>query len=926
MKKKFKYILLGSLPLFGLLISGCSLFPQRNSTSSTSTTPYTPPDGEPDDPDVADNYITAIHMVRTKDFFMQREEVLDFNVTFDGGGDDSQKEISWQSSNPNIIKIGKHSSHPDMTRYCSLTALREGTATIVARSLFNTSLTASVSITVLDNSYYTYIWQVTPKGNEKSAFVDADGYPATSGTVNFGDMTWSYQFDKAPIAVTGGQSLKFGSKSDPFGALHFETPNEKLIRKISVLCSSAAEHIDDGSAHGTSGPVGTSNITIKVGDTTYVDNVPTPKNSNDSTIELDTITGGIRDTNPMNGKISIDFSPTYYDGNTKENSGAIYLKAIIIEYYRGELDRIEITEINDYNNQFYVGTKFDPRGVDVDAFFSASPTTKVNVGYLATYSMNNIDENGNFVSPTETQQVTASYTYTNSDGVDKTVTANFNVKVANRIKEFKVDGEMTKTKYLVKETLDYSGLNLQIISEGDVVVQEFNLNECFDDKFLAVFDVRNVQKYAAKSLENEFVISFYHYLSSNTASHTFAAGTFVVKAVSNIEVIYDSETPLTLIEGTKIDFTDFKAKIVYDNDEEDTFKFSELKNQTYFNEETGKDTERYDYIKSSPIVADKNFLTNGFTVTVKSTVHNKSGSLTLEPETQYTIKYISSIQLTLGTLTTTSYEECDPMDYTGVSVVITYSDETSETKTLAEAKELTYVKEKVAASTGNKSTENVPLFSINAPDSAEKSMEAGFDITITSAIDSSITSTLHIESGVISVAEIQAKTYTKIKSTDSLSNVTNRKFVFVSYDGAYSMRVWNANLSETAVRAAANYFVINSDTALGDSLTIKSGPLSRATFTLVSLGSGKYAVKHENSNKYFGADNNMLAGTSSDKAKYEVTFDENDNALFKSTYTSSGATEIRYIKFNSAGGSNKFGGYKITNTSNKDVQLYELVG
>ena len=140
------------------------------------------------------------------------------------------------------------------------------------------------------------------------------------------------------------------------------------------------------------------------------------------------------------------------------------------------------------------------------------------------------------------------------------------------------------------------------------------------------------------------------------------------------------------------------------------------------------------------------------------------------------------------------------------------------------------------------------------------------------------------------------------------------------------MRVWNANLNETAVRASANYFMINSETALGDNLSIKSGPLSRATFTLVSLGSNKFAVKHNSSGKYFGGDSDMYGTTSSAKTQFEVSFDDDGNALFKATYTTSGATEIRYIKFNTAGGSNKFGGYKITNTSNKDIQLYELVG
>lgn len=934
MKKNLKYILLGSLPLFGLLVSGCSLLPQRKSTTTTPTEPYNPPSGEPDDPDVADNYITAIHMVRTKDFFMSREEVLDFNVTFDGGGDDSQKEIAWETSNPNVIKIGKHSNHPDMTRYCSLTALREGTATIVARSLFDTDLTASVSITVLDNSDYTYFWQKSADGKENKDFNDDFGNPKTTGNITLGGIVWDYTFEKAPIAVGGGQALKFGSKDNPYGALHFEAENNKQIRKLSVLCSSSAEHIDDGSAHGTSGPVGTSNITIKVGDTTYVDNVSTPKNSNDSTIESDTVTGGIRDTDPMNGKISIDFSPTYYDGVTKENSGAIYLKAIVIEYYRGELERIEVSEVNEYNNQFYVGTKFDPRGVEVSAYFSASPSTKVSVSHLADYTMGNVDENGNFIEASNNQIINFSYEYTNQTGT-KTAKSTFQVKVANRIKEFKVSGNITKNEYLVKETLDYTGLNLQIISEGDVVVQDFNLNECFDDKFLAVFDVRNVQKYANKSLENEFAISFYHYLSSNTASHTFIAGSFVVKAVSNIEVIYDSETPLSLIEGTKIDYADFKAKIIYDNEDEEEFKFSELKNQTYYDETAGKDLERYNYVDYSPIIADKQFATTGFEVKVKSNLNNVIKGLSFAP-TDFSIKYLQSVRL-LGSPTKTTYEECDDMDYEGIEVELTYNDG-KETISYAAMKAMTTY---VLKDDGTLDSKAKPLFDINAPDSASLDMVNGFNISITSIRDSSITSTLRVEN-ITKVTEIKAKLYKKL--TNSSSFVEGGSYIIVSKDGNYSMRVWDADLGESGtvtVLKENNYFIQNLSESLSDNLVIKSGKLSRAVFTLNSLTAGldtKYTIKHPRSNKYYNCDSSLATGTSSDRVRYLMTFNGEDPNVeegsigLRSIYssTSGGVTVqyVKYIRFNTS--TNKFGGYDLSNTTTrnntKQIQVYQLIG
>ena len=931
MKRNVKNLIFGIMPLFGMLISGCSLFNRDTSTSTSSVAPYTPPEGEPDQPDVADNYITAIHMKRTKDFFMQREEELDFNVTFDGGGDDSQKEIAWASSNPNIVQITTNADHPDLTRYCTLRALREGTATIVARSLFNTSLTASVSITVLDNSAYTYFWQLASNGTEKSEFLDSDGYPSTSGTVHFGTMEWTYKFDKAPIAVTGGQSLKFGSKNDPFGALHFEAENSQQIRKISVLCSSAAEHIEDGSAHGTSGDVGTSNITITVGDDVYVDNVPTPKNSNDSTAELDTITGGIRDTNPMTGKIQLDFSPTYYDGATKENSGAIYLKAIIIEYYRGELDRIEISEINEYNNQFYVGTKYDSRGVDVNAYFTASPSTAVNVGHDATFTMDNIDSEGNFVTSKANQTITASYSYTNSDNVTKTVTSDYTVNVAPKIEKIRIDGNMPKTEYLVREAIDYSGLSLNIFSEGiEDPIQSISLGEYEDAKFLAAFNVNNVQKYASKSLQQGFSISIRHYLSNLQGTLTFDPDDILVKQVSAIEVIYDSDDPINLVEGEKMDFTNFKAKITYDCGEvnEETFAFSELKNQTYHEDSTNHDLYRYNYIPYTPLVVDKSFATAGYTVVVQSALNNVKGELTFAPE-QFSIKYISSIELKLTTFATTTYEETADMDYTGLTLDITYSDDTTEVDVpFSDFKARTTFEGGTKNEKGNKVANYTTkaLFSISAPSIASLSLANGFDISIASSRDPAVNSTVHVDAGVITVTEVQPKQYQKIKSLSDLG--AGGKLVFISLDEiGTTMKYWNADLPESGdytVTKKQNYLTYTHTEALGDLVSIKSGPLSRAYFEVAQSGDF-YTIKHSKSGKYFGADNSLYGSTSSAKTKFEVTFEENGNANWKATYTSSGATEIRYIKYNSNGGSDKFGGYKITGTGNNAIQVYRLI-
>ena len=71
--------------------------------------------------------------------------------------------------------------------------------------------------------------------------------------------------------------LKFGSSEKPLGALTLKNTNTKKIRKLSLYCSSNARHIDDGSSHGTSEKIGSSLLNVKIGETTYINNVATPK-------------------------------------------------------------------------------------------------------------------------------------------------------------------------------------------------------------------------------------------------------------------------------------------------------------------------------------------------------------------------------------------------------------------------------------------------------------------------------------------------------------------------------------------------------------------------------------------------------------------------------------------------------------------------
>ena len=339
MNKTMKRLMYGLIPVFCMVLSGCTMLggkktskKKKSSTESTSVEPYNPPSGDPDNPDVAPNYITGIGMKYTKDFYMQVGDELDFAVTFKGGGDESQKGIRWTTSNPKVISV----TTKEKTSQCVLTALREGTINLIATSTYNPSLTAQVGITVIDNSGYTYIYQKDKNVKDDKAFNDDEGKTKSDGTVNLAGQEWTFHFDTPDVAVGGGQSLKFGSGKVGYGNIDFILSNTRKVRKVSVLCSSAAKHIDDGSTYGTSEDHGSSKISINIGDTEYVAPTFTPKNSNDTDLELDTISGVTDNSGALSGDIHIHFSPTYND-ESGVNKGAIYLRSIIIEFYGGDL-------------------------------------------------------------------------------------------------------------------------------------------------------------------------------------------------------------------------------------------------------------------------------------------------------------------------------------------------------------------------------------------------------------------------------------------------------------------------------------------------------------------------------------------------------------------------------------------------------------
>lgn len=815
---------------------------QPDSSEVTPVNPAPPIDdheGTPGEGEVADKHITGISMKYTKDFFMQNKTTLDFSVTFKGGGGDDEKGIDWKSSNEKVLLV---EPNPDKTSQCVLTALKEGTSTLTARSQYNRSLTDEVTITVIDNSDYTYFWQIDKTGdnkNDANKFNGDDGRARSEGTVTLSGMEWNFKFDTPTKNVGGGQSLTFGSKADPYGNVEFSTENTRYIRKISVLCSSSAAHYNTGSGYGKSGDEGTSHITISVGNTKYVNDVATPKYSTDQ--PLDTVTGEEFNDKVLTGDIKIHFSPTYYDPETKVNSGAIYLKAIIIEYYRGDLQKIEVdSETSEQPTAFFKGTAFNTNGLVVNAFFSESPETKVDVTHLLNITTDNLGKDGKFINEAANQDVNLSYTY-KKGSVIQTQKTSYPIVVYPELKSIQITGSLTeKHEYLIYDEIDYTGIKINLMADAEEPVLTYDLKDYKTAQFKETFSATNLHEYAIKALQNGYTITLKHNLTGKSSTFAFKKNDLIVKQVADIAVFYkDGETLYnpSLTEGEKIDYSEFNAKITYDDESSETFKFSQLSSQTYLDpNNSNKKTPRYDYASYSPLVVSKSMQTEGFSVSVKCDLDNKVGTLEI-PADQVSVKAIQSVQIVCNSLSKTDYDEHDLMDYTGVQVVITYDDSTSLTLSYAEALEFDiYIQE-------DNKVKATPLFNFDFPNEATMDMmNNGFTLSVTTSIGE-LENELEVNANTIHVKPYVAKTYTKVKSNADFDAEGYYIITCIDRDDTTKTRVWNGALSNEnneiwntrTNEREGNYFDYQHSTNIGDTLTIYDAKVERAAFYIKKL-------------------------------------------------------------------------------------------
>ena len=880
MKKTVKKLMYGLIPVLCMVLSSCTIggtkkAKKKKSSSSVTSQTYIPPEGDPDNPDVAPNYITGIGMKFTKDFFMQVGDELDFAVTFKGGGDESQKGIRWTTSNPKVISV----TTKEKTSQCVLTALREGSINLIATSTYNPSLTAQVGITVIDNSGYTYIYQKDKNVKDDKAFNDEEGHTLSDGKVTLAGQEWSFHFDTPDIAVGGGQSLKFGSGKVGYGNIDFVLPNTRKVRKVSVLCSSAAKHIDDGSTYGTSEDHGSSKISINIGSTEYVAPTFTPKNSNDSDLDLDTITGVTDNSGSLSGDIHIHFSPTYND-ESGVNKGAVYLRSIIIEYYRGDLTRIEV----DHPSNYFVGTKIREEDNVVTAYFSESSTIGVVVTRFANFETTGLDKDGYFATANASQTINVSYSF-DKGGVTQTKTASYIVRVYDRLKQIAFEGSLKKNTYLVYEAMDYSGININLFVDDGTNTPAFtySLNDYKEESFLDMFDISQVHAYAIAKMASGFTISLKHKMTGLNGSYSFASGDIIVKEVAGIEISYKNgaEFSASYKEGDEYSYEDFKATITFSNDETETYAFADLKKQTY-NIDGKNNVARYNYTNYSPLVALRKHNTEGFVVKVVSTINDVAGSFNVTAE-QIEVVQISALKLNFSSFTNPNYEEFDKMNYAGVTLDITYSDGTSSNGVGFDAAVAMTTHIAEIDSKGNWKAVEKPLFSVDAPDEATRDMaENGFNIKFTSYFDSTVTASYAIPANAINVEYYHPKTYTRVTNSESL--VSGEKYIILSIMDANTsqMMVWNGALDkETAVKSN-NCISYTHSSVIGNTAEFNDKNVENAFFTINEVGSEDgektYEIVHQSGAKLSMTGSGGCSFSTKSVVPLKIRYTSNNNA------------------------------------------------
>lgn len=358
MKKKILF----TLPLIGaFLLSGCKiklfgktlyLFEKAPEKSEKEQVHV---EGDPiviDDvtPSAATQHATSLSMTPNAPFYLKVGETRDISVTLSPSPTlDSEKTFKWSKNNNNISYVVNESS----TNKVSVTGVTPGTTELTALNEYNYTLTKTFTIKVIDfDEENDYLWQY--KSSDRAEF-GYDYQTAKQGTLegdaNLGGMTWHYTRSNLSSLQSSMGAVGFGKGEAPETHVHLETENIRLVEKFTIEAASAKS---------------LAKMTIKVGDTVYMNNKEVPADSWDiiGTITSDPVL-------PVDGKIEIDIYTPEFDSSKAEDPdykkpGAFYLKSILINFKEEVISYIDFDVSSKHKVDYFKGESFTTDGMKLN--------------------------------------------------------------------------------------------------------------------------------------------------------------------------------------------------------------------------------------------------------------------------------------------------------------------------------------------------------------------------------------------------------------------------------------------------------------------------------------------------------------------------------------------------------------------------------
>ena len=532
MKKKLLLILPISLILCGCKITlfgkTITLFEKKSKQETPEQIhvdgdPIIIDDIEPDDPT---KHATSITLDPNAPFYLKVGETRNISCSLSPAPTIAdEKKMEWSLKGDFL----DYEVNPDNSYKVAVTGKAPGTSTLTATNKYNNNLTKSFTIKVINfDEENDYLWQY--KSADRAQF----GYDSNEakqgvleGDADLNGQIWHFTRSNLTSLQSSMGAVGFGKGSEPETHVHFETTVDRLVSKFTIEAASANS---------------LARMTIKVGDTVYMNEGVVPKDEYDviGTIESDPVL-------PNTGKIEIDVYTPEYDAHEAEENpyykkpGAFYLKSILINYKPETIERIEIAADSEHVVDYFDSETITLAGLKLDKVS--------NRGVHIPVDIDKEEEAGNLralplsagVAQHEAKQVELEL---DVDGYDEPFTTTYDIHVRGNDwvpTALSVEGTVSEQFLIEGDEVDYSDLIVKVIydsASNDISIRKFNES----NELTFAYGSEGDPFVAEKVMESGYTITVSgHFTSKDETQNSSPVAYFAVgPGILNItEAIYD---------------------------------------------------------------------------------------------------------------------------------------------------------------------------------------------------------------------------------------------------------------------------------------------------------------------------------------------------------------------------------------------------